>query len=566
MIEVKDAVLGYGKHTFIKAVDGANLVINPNEIVGIAGESGSGKSTLMRAIYGDFSTGLRMQSGSITASFEGHEPVASSEMRKLWWDTISYVPQGSMSVLNPLLKVHKQLVDGLPARKRGEGHARQKADLARFLEGLGLDPSVLDAFPHQLSGGMRQRVLVAVASYVDPQLILADEPTTALDVVVQKRILMMLVEIQRRLKNTLVLVSHDLGVHYQMTDRLVIMYKGRIVEAGPTDEIFANPQHEYTQRLISSLPRIAQGSRLAASAAPRPAEVTPAPAPADADGLPLLQMEGVSRFFHRGSGLFTRESFAAVDDVTFELPATPCISSIVGESGSGKSTLARMLLRLVEPSKGSVRLLGRPVHGKKAERIPDLDFRRLVQPIFQNPFEAFSAYLPVVHYLRATARNLDVAGDVDAVVDAALRKVGLSLERIEGKFIRQFSGGELQRISVARALIPEPRLIIADEPVSMVDASLRMSIVNIFKEIMEQNRVSFVYITHDLSTAYYLSDRVSIMTRGRIIESGSPAEVLDNPGESYTQELMAAVPEVGRRWPEIAALAGRAADTAPATG
>lgn len=256
MISVRDAVLGYGKRTFIKAVDGASLDIERNEIVGIAGESGSGKSTLMRAIYGDFSTGLRKASGSITARFEGREELDCSEMRKVWWDAISYVPQGSMSVLNPLMKVERQLVDGLPRRHRGASRAEQRRDLETFLRGLDLDASVLDAYPHQLSGGMRQRVLVAIAAYVGPDLILADEPTTALDVVVQKRILLMLVEIQRRLRNTLVLVSHDLGVHYQITDRLLIMYRGEIVESGRTDEVFANPRHAYTRRLIESLPRL----------------------------------------------------------------------------------------------------------------------------------------------------------------------------------------------------------------------------------------------------------------------------------------------------------------------
>jgi peptide/nickel transport system ATP-binding protein len=205
---------------------------------------------------------------------------------------------------------------------------------------------------------------------------------------------------------------------------------------------------------------------------------------------------------------------------------------VVGESGSGKTTLARMVLRLVEPSSGEITLAGRPLAGRAENRLDDIELRRLVQPIFQNPFEAFSAYLPVEEYLRRTALNLRVAEGgqkVDAVVDEALRSVGLSLERVKGKYIRQFSGGELQRVSVARALIPNPRLIVADEPVSMVDASLRMSIVNLFKEIVEQKGVSFIYITHDLSTAYYLSDQVSIMSKGQVIEKGHPREILAHP-------------------------------------
>jgi peptide/nickel transport system ATP-binding protein len=270
----------------------------------------------------------------------------------------------------------------------------------------------------------------------------------------------------------------------------------------------------------------------------------------------LLEVRDVSREYRRG-GLFSRQSLMAVDRVSFVLDERPQIFSVVGESGSGKTTLARMVLRLVEPSSGEITLAGRPLAGRAENRLDDIELRRLVQPIFQNPFEAFSAYLPVEEYLRRTALNLRVAEGgqkVDAVVDEALRSVGLSLERVKGKYIRQFSGGELQRVSVARALIPNPRLIVADEPVSMVDASLRMSIVNLFKEIVERKGVSFIYITHDLSTAYYLSDQVSIMSKGQVIETGPPREILAHPKEDYTRELLAAVPGIAERWPEIAAI------------
>lgn len=272
--------------------------------------------------------------------------------------------------------------------------------------------------------------------------------------------------------------------------------------------------------------------------------------------VPILEVENVSRVYRKG-GLFSGTSFKAVDDVSFTLPAQPQVFSIVGESGSGKTTLARMVLRLVEPSEGSIRLLGRPLSGKGPGRIDDLEFRRLVQPIFQNPFEAFSAYLPIEDYLKRTALNLRVASTSRQALelsDQALRSVGLSLDRIRGKYIRQFSGGELQRISVARALIPRPRLIVADEPVSMVDASLRMSIVNLFRQIVSEQGVSFIYITHDLSTAYYLSDQVAIMNTGRVVESGAPADILDHPSQDYTRELMAAIPTVGERWSELDAI------------
>lgn len=276
---------------------------------------------------------------------------------------------------------------------------------------------------------------------------------------------------------------------------------------------------------------------------------------------PLLEFDNVTRLYRRGGFLRSR-SFAAVDDVSFVIDEKPMIFSIVGESGSGKTTIARMILRLVNPSRGTIRLQGQSLHSGKD--IDSIAYRRLVQPIFQNPFEAFSAYIPIADYLRRTAMNLKVAeaaAHANELVDASLKAVGLSLDRIENKYIRQFSGGELQRISVARALIPGPRLIVADEPVSMVDASLRISIVNLFKQIMDEKGITFIYITHDLSTAYYLSDRVSIMNAGRVIESGPPDEILADPKEGYTRELLAAVPGISHRWPEIQAIKNHARST-----
>jgi peptide/nickel transport system ATP-binding protein len=243
-----------------------------------------------------------------------------------------------------------------------------------------------------------------------------------------------------------------------------------------------------------------------------------------------------------------------VKDVSLELPAEPSILAIVGESGSGKTTLARMILRLVEPSAGSMMLAGRNLHGGSTPRIPDRDFRRLVQPIFQNPFEAYSIHLTVDFYLYRTAINLGMAADEESarpVVDEALRSVGLSSERVRGKYVQQFSGGELQRIAIARAMIPKPRLIVADEPVSMVDASLRMTIVNLFSEIRRAHGISFVYITHDLSTAYYVADEIMIMRDGAVVERGDPGRLLTAPQHEFTRTLLDAMPQIGTRWPEL---------------
>jgi peptide/nickel transport system ATP-binding protein len=266
---------------------------------------------------------------------------------------------------------------------------------------------------------------------------------------------------------------------------------------------------------------------------------------------PLVAFENVSKVFRAG-GLLSGRPVAAVDRVSLRLERSAGIFAIAGQSGSGKTTLARMLLRLERPSGGRILIEDRPLTGAGA--LDATAFRRMVQPIFQNPFEAFSLHLTVDSYLFRTAINLGIAepgAAAERAVEDALRQVGMTLERVRGKFVHQFSGGELQRISIARALIPRPRLIVADEPVSMVDASLRMTIVNLFLEIRRARDVSFIYITHDLSTAYYVADGIAIMNRGRIVERGDPKQVLIAPSDDYTRTLIDAIPKLGQRWAEL---------------
>lgn len=266
MITLKNVRAGYKTPTgFVAAVDDVSLTVQDSEILGIAGESGCGKSTLLKVLYGELSGGLSLAGGTVTAQFADlvtgqTRTYAAHQLRDLWWKQLSYVPQGSMSVMNPVTRVEAQMIEGLPESMRRRGRKALRAELEAFLAELKLPPSVLDAYPHQLSGGMRQRVMIAMASVFYPRLVLADEPTTALDVVVQKSILLLLAAIQRRQKNSLVIVSHDLGVHYQITDRIAIAYAGKIVEVGPTREVFANPRHPYTRALIDALPRVGDRS------------------------------------------------------------------------------------------------------------------------------------------------------------------------------------------------------------------------------------------------------------------------------------------------------------------
>ena len=262
MIRLQNVRAGYATATgFVAAVDDVSLTVGDHEILGIAGESGCGKSTLLKVLYGQFGTALSLESGTVEALFRDPATGATvahgaHQLRQLWWKQLSYVPQGSMSVMNPVTRIDAQLVEALPEAMLKRGRKALRAEIEAFLGELKLPASVLTAYPHQLSGGMRQRVMIAMACFFYPRLVLADEPTTALDVVVQKSILLLLVAIQRRQKNALVIVSHDLGVHYQITDRIAIAYAGKIVEIGPTREVFADPRHPYTQALIESLPRV----------------------------------------------------------------------------------------------------------------------------------------------------------------------------------------------------------------------------------------------------------------------------------------------------------------------
>jgi len=272
------------------------------------------------------------------------------------------------------------------------------------------------------------------------------------------------------------------------------------------------------------------------------------------DQSPLLEMNGIVKTYRAG-GLFSRKKIPAVRGVDIRMPSRPSILAIVGESGSGKSTLAKMILRQERQTKGDIFLAGDAVHATGAAGISEKDLRTRIQSIAQSPFDAFSIHLPVDYYLRRTAINLlglSDPSDIDAATEKVLNEVGLSNDRIAGKFVHQFSGGELQRISIARALIPEPILIVADEPVSMVDASIRMNIINLFRDVMERKGVSFLYITHDLATAFYLADALIIMQSGEIVEQGKPSEVLDAPSHDYTKLLINSIPRIGAKWEELA--------------
>jgi peptide/nickel transport system ATP-binding protein len=675
--------------SYANAVDSVTFTVGDNEIFGIAGESGCGKSTLLKVMYDLVRYPLEISAGRAEIETRGADGekllIPTGEIRNVWWKSISYVPQGAMHVMNPVSKVKYQFFDTIGKHRKTGSRRLLAEEIADYLRELELAPEVLDAYPHQLSGGMRQRVLIALATFLSPSIILADEPTTALDVIVQRSILTMFKRVQRKAGNSMVIVSHDMGVHYQIANRMGIMYAGQMVEIGPTDEIFERPRHPYTQMLIAALPRIGDnsqkegipgkppslmepppgcrfaerclfakpecrraqpamvsvgenhsaacfrldaegrdgaglwgagvadgnaapardgggrvagkggGGRVAETAAGgqpggqsggrpgrqsggqadgqssgRAGERTGSPPagqtrdqpggrPGDGDsgayGGKALEIRGLSKQFRIGGMIFGTKIMAA-EDVNISMPADrPWILSIVGESGSGKTTLARMILKLVEPSGGDILLKGEPIMALGKDR--PKEYYKRVQPIFQNPFSAFSPRKTVDTYLYETALNLDMAAsraEAGRMIGETLSAVGLDRDAVFGKYPNQFSGGELQRVSIARALLTKPDIIVADEPVAMIDASLRMNVVNLFKQLKTAYGVNFIYITHDLSTAYYVSDYIATMYRGNIIEFGRAEAVLENPLHPYTQLLLDSIPKVGLRWNDDMAL------------
>lgn len=558
MISVQNAYAGYQLgNQRIEAVADISLEIGENEVLGIAGESGCGKSTLLKLLYGQIGSGVEMFDGSIRWR-SGKGEVGPEHVKDLWWDEITYIPQ-IVNILNPVSRIGQQVMESMPARLKKQGQAKVLAYVKAFFADLGLPETVLTSYPHQLSGGMLQRVIVGMASFSKPRLILADEPTTALDVVSQKNILLLLWRLHCEQQNSLVIVSHDMGVHFQITDRIAICYDGKIVEIGPTKEVFENPRHSYTRELIDALPRIGDVERRSGLLSRTPTLSNPPssrPSSHRKSGMSSvssLKIENVSKTYSPG-GLFSRTRIQAVKSASFEMPSEPSVLALVGESGSGKTTLAKLVLGLEPADTGTITLGNEVICQGRKRGLSAFDLRKRVQSIAQLPFDAFSPYLPVEFYLRRTAKNLcDLADEAsqDPAIEEVLTSVGLSLARVRGKYSHQFSGGELQRISIARALLPSPELIVADEPVSMVDASVRMDIINLFSQIRNERGISFLYVTHDLSTAHYLSDQIIIMQTGELIERGKPEEVFSAPKHPYTKKLISSIPRIGVKWTEF---------------
>ncbi|GIK82967.1 MAG: ABC transporter ATP-binding protein [Alphaproteobacteria bacterium] len=533
ILSVRDLAVGFGSgDTGVQAVRGVSFTLGSGEIMGIVGESGSGKSVTCRALLGLLPASARVTG---EARFDGQDLLACSEaeLRRIRGRQISMIFQNPASHLDPLMTVGRHVAEPLRFHfDERRPRAREAAiDLLRAVH-IQEPERRIDSYPHELSGGMKQRALIASAIACRPRLLLADEPTTALDVTVQARILELLRELNRRHGLSIILVSHDLGVIAETCDRVLVMRDGMVVEQGSTRDIIASPVHAYTRLLIDSQPsalaRKAHGSR---------ARVPVAPAP-------ILAVEELSVTFGR-PGLFGRLGRGivhAVDKVSFTVEAGESFG-IVGESGSGKSTIARAIAQLVSPAAGAIRFKGESVH--RLQRAGLTAFRRRVQMVFQNPFDSLNPRMSVVETIaeplirhrlmsrgRALARARELMEQVELPPALADRRP------------RQLSGGQCQRVGIARALALDPELLIADEITSALDVTIQAQILKLLQRLRDERNLTVLYISHDLAVVRLFCERVAVFRAGRLVEIGAVEEVLEKPRETYTRELIASAPRL----------------------
>ncbi|MFN2330772.1 MAG: ABC transporter ATP-binding protein [Halomonas sp.] len=507
------------------AVEEVSYDVARGEILCVVGESGSGKSMAANAVMGLLPKGVRPVGGQ--AIFDGQDLLTLNEKqhRKLRGLRISMIFQEPMTALNPLMRVGAQIAEVFEAHGRLSGRERQEQALALLTEvGIPDPEKAIRAYPFQLSGGQRQRVMIAMALALEPELLIADEPTTALDVTTQAQILELIRDLQARRAMSVMFITHDFGVVAEVANRVCVMRHGRIVELGEAEEVLKHPQNDYTRALIEAIP----------------SNVIPEARGAETDTA-LLEVVGLNKVFRSKGGLFKpAREVHALQDVSFSLVKGETIG-IVGESGSGKSTLGRCVVRLERPDSGTLSLSGTDFMNLKGEALRRE--RHRVQMIFQDPYASLNPRIPVGRIVAEPLHihGIGAPGERASRVDALLERVGLD-PRAAGRYPHEFSGGQRQRIGIARALALNPELIVADEAVSALDVSIQAQILELLEDLKQKLSLSLLFITHDLRVAAQICDRIIVMQHGRIVEQGPARDVFLAPKEAYTRELLDAIP------------------------
>ena len=512
----------------VRAVNNISFGIHAGEIFGLVGESGSGKSTVVQAMMRILPPPGLISNGSVRINEEDILSASESNVKKFRWKQISIVMQSALNALNPVLSIREQISDVLKTHKDLVGiDADTKAK--ELLSLVDIDEDRLNSHPHQLSGGMKQRVVIAIALAIMPPIIIMDEPTTALDVIVEREILAKIIELRKKLNFTILFITHDLNLLLEFADRLAIMKNGRIVEIDNVENIKQGGQHSYTRKLIGSIPS-ASGSRQKG--------LLSKPDSLDFPTTPLIEIKNLRKTF-QSPGLFNKNKLTAVDDISFKISEGEIVG-LVGESGSGKSTIAKLVTRLIRPTSGTIYLNGENKQVTEARNVP-LGYRKIVQMVFQDPFGSLNSIHTVYHHLsRPLLRHrLKSKDELFDYIIKMLETVGLSPgEKFADKFPHEMSGGERQRVAIARALSLKPQIIIADEPTSMLDVSIRMDILEIFARMRKENNLTILFITHDLASARYLADRIIVLKNGSIIEEGPSEDLIQSPSNEYTKQLV----------------------------
>jgi len=506
-----------------EAVCAVSFEVNKSEILCLVGESGSGKSVIAQAIMGLLPKTLPVSGGEILLEGESITRAGEHRLRALRGARMSMIFQEPMSALNPVMRCGAQ-IDEVLRQHTSLGPSLRKRKILETLREVALpEPErILDSYPHQLSGGQRQRIMIAMALVLEPALLIADEPTTALDVTTQAQILRLIVELQRRHGMGVLFITHDFGVVVEIAHRVAVLREGRLVELGPKLELLRAPRHEYTRMLIRSVPTLRPHERPARAGAPV-----------------VLETKGLSKTYSDRGWFSTRRTVSAAADVSLEVRRGETLG-IVGESGSGKSTVARCILRLIEPSGGKILLGGVDLAAMRPRQLRPL--RRRVQIVFQDPYRSLNP--------RRTVGNAIMEGPLNYGVPhaKALERARRLMELVRmdpaalTRYPHQFSGGQRQRICIARALALEPELLVADEAVSALDVSVQAQVLALLEEIRTRLELAMLFITHDLRVAAQVCDHVAVMQQGRIVEHGPAREVFGAPRHEYTRALLAAAP------------------------
>jgi peptide/nickel transport system ATP-binding protein len=567
LLEVKNLTVDFisASKAPVRAVEEVSFVIPRERTVALVGESGSGKSVSSLAIMGLLPSQNAKVALHSSIEYDGRSllNLRNSEWQQIRGSRIAMIFQDPMTSLNPVYTVGYQLAEMLKVHKGYKSKVAMQRACA-LLEEVGIpEPQRrVNAYPHELSGGQQQRVMIAMALACEPELLIADEPTTALDVTVQRQILLLLAELRERRRMAMLFITHDLGLVSEVADHAVVMRKGRVREAGPVRSLFSNPQDPYTKALLSCRPSVerqgkrlltiddwmnthaqsASGSEPTSSIATEIPQTTPQTLSQKMEA-PLLEVQGLRKVFKRSGGWFKSDDFVAVDDVSFKLMKGQTVG-LVGESGSGKTTVGLCLLRLHEATAGKVLFDGKNLLDMSSAEFSA--YKRRLQIVFQNPYASLNPRFTVGEILSEPMRLHGIgasAADWETRSLALLDKVGMPASALK-RYPFEFSGGQRQRIAIARSLSLSPEVVVLDEAVSALDVSVQAQVLNLLKDLQKDLGLSYLFISHDLEVVRYMSDTLLVMNKGQVVEQGDAADIYEQPQHIYTQTLLAAVPKM----------------------